>query len=207
MSSWDRAARPWVMELMEHYRRAQDGFDAVLAGVPANRWEAPSACPGWTVRDVAGHVIWAQEQMRHWATDVEYTVQTGAPGAPHPGEMAGADPVATWRDARARSVTTLTDEALARIIDLPRLGRIPLAAMATLVVTDTLAHTWDIGHALDMDVRFDPDLVAGSMAWAREHVVRAPGFFGPELTPPPDADEQVRWLAFLGRAAWQPVPA
>jgi hypothetical protein len=34
-----------------------------------------------------------------------------------------------------------------------------------------------------------------------------PGFFGPELTPPPDADEQTRWLAYLGRAAWQPVAA
>lgn len=46
------------------------------------------------MRDVAGHVVWGQEQMRHWATGQEYTVGTGAPGAPYPGEMAGADP---WR--------------------------------------------------------------------------------------------------------------
>jgi hypothetical protein len=37
-------------------------------------------------------------------------------------------------------------------------------------------------------------------------VVRRSGFIGPELTPPEDADEQTRMLAFLGRAAWQPVP-
>ncbi len=89
---------PYPIEL---YRRAQDGMDAVLDSVPPDKWEAPSACPEWSVRDVAGHVIWGQEQLRHWATGQEYTCRTGAPGAPHPGEMAGTDPVATWRAARA----------------------------------------------------------------------------------------------------------
>jgi hypothetical protein len=54
-------------------------------------------------------------------------------------------------------------------------------------------------------VRLDPELLPGAFAWARDNVVRAPGFFGPELEPPPDADEQTRWLAYLGRAAWQPA--
>jgi hypothetical protein len=77
----------------------------------------------------------------------------------------------------------------------------------TLLITDHLAHRWDIAHALALDIRFDTELVAGSLAWAGDHVVRLPGFFGPELSSPPDADEQTRWLAYLGRAAWQPVPA
>jgi uncharacterized protein (TIGR03086 family) len=190
---------------MEAYRRAQHAFDAVLAAVPTSAWDAPSVCTQWTVRDVAGHVIWGQEQMRHWATGREYTLTEGAPGAAHPGAMAGGDPVATWRRARAACAETLTDEALSRTVLLPGLGETPLAAILTLLVTDHLAHSWDIGHALGLDVRLDPDLIPGSFAWARQNVVRAPGFFGPELTPPPDADEQTRWLAFLGRAAWRPV--
>jgi uncharacterized protein (TIGR03086 family) len=192
------------MTVMDAYRRAQDTFDAMVATVPPDAWELPSACAQWTVRDVAGHVIWGQEQVRHWATGTEYTCATGAPGAPHPAEMAGTDPVATWRAARTASVATLTDETLARMISLPGLGEIPLVAMITTFVTDHLAHTWDIGHALGLAVPLDPELVTGSFAWAREHMLRAPGFFGPELTPPPGADEQTRWLAFLGRAAWPP---
>jgi hypothetical protein len=31
--------------------------------------------------------------------------------------------------------------------------------------------------------------------------MRGPGAFGPELTPPPGADEQTKLLAFLGREA------
>lgn len=113
---------------MEQYRLAQDGFDAVLAAVPADRWEAPSACAEWTVRDVAGHVIWGQHQLRAWATGEDDPERTGAPGSPHPGEMAGADPVATWRAARAAAVPTLTERALARTVSINGLGEAPLGS-------------------------------------------------------------------------------
>src|SRR2546429_7574889 len=106
------------MTTMESYRRAQDCFDAVLAAVSRDRWDTPARCAEWTVRDVAGQVIWGQEQMRHWATGKDYPVSTGAPGAPHPAEMAGDDPVAPWRAAREQSVAALTDDALRRMISL-----------------------------------------------------------------------------------------
>jgi uncharacterized protein (TIGR03086 family) len=193
--------------LLDPYRRAQDGFDAVLRAVPAGRWDAPSACAGWTVRDVAGHVIWGQEQLAHWATGQQYGRTEGAPGAPHPGQMVGPDPVARWRTARVAANETVTDENLRRTVTLPGIGETPLSGIITLLVTDLLAHTWDICHAVDLDAKIDADLIPGSFAWARDNVIRVPGFFGPELAPPPDADEQTRWLAYLGRAAWQPVAA
>lgn len=195
------------MDTMDLYRRAQDGFDAVVAGVRPDQWDLPSACAEWSVRDVAGHAVWGQYQMRAWATGEDYTERAGAPGAPRPRVLAAEDPVAAWRAARDASVPTLTPEALARPTSIPRIGEVPLAAMVTLLTTDLTAHTWDIGHALGMDVRLDPVLVSTGFDWARANVRRAPEFFGPELTPPDDADEQTRLLAFLGRAAWQPIPA
>jgi uncharacterized protein (TIGR03086 family) len=193
------------MDMMESYRRAQDGFDAMLAAVPADMWDAPSPCPGWTLRDVAGHVIWAQEQMRHWATGQDYDVTTGAPGAPRPGDLAAGDPLEIWRAARAETGKTLTDEALGRKVDIQGFGMVPLPAMITIWSHDELIHTWDVGHGLGIDVRLDPELVPASYAWAKENVLRRPGFFGPELSPPADADLQTRLLAFLGRAPWRPI--
>jgi uncharacterized protein (TIGR03086 family) len=192
---------------MEQYRLAQDEFDAVLAAVPADRWDAPSACAEWTVRDVAGHAIWGQQQMRAWATGDADPERTGAPGSAQPGLLAGDDPVTTWRAARGASVPTLTPEAIGRTMSITGIGEVPLVAMVSLMVTDTVAHTWDIGHALGMRVELAPVLVTAAFDWGRQHVVRRPGFFGPELTPPADADEQTKMLAYLGRAAWQPVPA
>jgi uncharacterized protein (TIGR03086 family) len=105
----------------------------------------------------------------------------------------------------------LTPEALGRTTSITGMGEVPLAAIVTLLTTDHVAHTWDIGHALGMDVRLDPTLVTLAFDWARSNVVRRPGFFGPELTPPTGGDEQAtdeqtRMLAFLGRAAWARVP-
>src|SRR3981081_3504173 len=99
---------------MEAYQRAQDGFDAVLAAVPSEKWDRPSACAQWTLRDVAGHVVWGQEQLRHWATGQHYGRMDGAPGAAHPGVLAGTNPVETFRDVRAAAVGSLTPEALRR---------------------------------------------------------------------------------------------
>jgi uncharacterized protein (TIGR03086 family) len=127
------------MDTMESYRRAQDGFDAILAAVRPEQWDAPSACTEWTVRDVAGHVIWGQHQMRAWATGENYTQMAGAPGSPHPAEMAGEDSVATWRAAREASVATLTEAALARTTTIVGLGDVPLAAVVTLLITDHVA--------------------------------------------------------------------
>jgi uncharacterized protein (TIGR03086 family) len=194
------------MDTMELYRRAQDGFDVVLAGVGADQWDARSPCEQWSVLDVAGHVIWGQHQLCAWATGEDYAERAGAPGSPRPRVLAGDDPVAMWRAAREASVATLTEQTLARRTAIPGIGEVPVAALVTLLITDIVAHTWDIGHAVGMDVRLDPVLVSVAFDWARANLRRRPGFFGPELTPPEHADEQTRLLAFLGRAAWQPVP-
>jgi uncharacterized protein (TIGR03086 family) len=192
------------MDTMDAYRRAQDGFEAVLTAVEPDRWESPSMCAEWAVGDVAGHVIWAQHQLQSWATGTVCTELAGAPGSPHPATMTGPDPLRTWREARTAGEASLTDTALGRTTVIPGLGEIPVAAVIPLIITDLVAHTWDIGHALAVDVRLPGDLVALAFDWARDNAVRAPGFFGPELTAPDDADKQTRMLAFLGRAAWEP---
>lgn len=115
---------------------------------------------------------------------------------PHPAVMAGDDPVGTWRAAR---VVPSGDE-LNRMVAITGLGELPVAALLSLSTTELTVHTWDIGCGLGLPARLPPPLVTASFDWARAHVVRRPGFFGPEVTPAPDADEQARMLAFLGRA-------
>ncbi|SMD26574.1 TIGR03086 family metal-binding protein [Kibdelosporangium aridum] len=195
------------MDTMTSYQQAQDKLDSVLSAVGPDQWDGPSACSEWTVRDVAGHLIWGQHQLRAWATGADYTERAGAPGSPNPGVMAGEDPVETWRAARAASVPTLTEEALARTTTITGIGEVSLAALLSLMITDTVTHTWDIAHGIGLGVQLDPALVAIAFDWGRRNVVRRPGFFGPELTAPGDADDQTWMLAFLGRAAWEPVAA
>lgn len=192
-------------ELLDDYRRAQDGFDELVSQVPADRWDDPSVCAKWTNRDVIGHVVWGQELVRHLATGVPYESRTGAPGAPNPGVLVPGDPVPAWRAARASSVATLNDDSLRRPMPPEAYADAPLATFVRAVTTDFLAHTWDIGSAVGMDVKLDQSLLPGSWAWARETITfRDPDFIGPEVTPAPDADEQTRLLAYLGRPSAVP---
>lgn len=124
------------MDILALLRQAQSGFDEVLAAVRAARWADRSTCPEWTVRDLAGHVIWGQHQLRAWATGEDYTDRSGAPGSPHPAPIAGADPLTTWRSASAACLAALTPEALGRTTTIPGLGEVPVAAVASLLTTD-----------------------------------------------------------------------
>lgn len=193
-----------MSDTMARYRRAVDDFDALVSTLGGDDWDRPSMCTEWTVRDVLGHVVWGQRLTRGWATGHDYTGTGGAPGAPHPGrdELAGADPSAAWREARAACDAALTPEGLSRRVVSSAFGEIAVERFVTVLVADFLAHTFDIGHALGRDVRLAPELVPGVFEWARKQAFRAPGGIGPELTPPEDADEQTRLLAFLGRRAW-----
>ncbi len=191
--------------VLDRYRRAEDQFDAVMAAVPSVSWDGPSACTEWTLRDVAGHVIWAQHQVRHWATGSTYAGPVGGPGSPHPRALAESDPLAIWRAARTAAELVLDDTVLEQPVPIPGLDDPPLSAMIELLVTDHLAHAWDIASGAGLDLRLPDDLVAASLEWARGRVTRAPGFIGPELAAPHQADVQTRWLAYLGRAAFRPV--
>jgi uncharacterized protein (TIGR03086 family) len=195
------------MSALLAYGRCLDQLEGALAAVPTDAWDGPSPCQLWSVRDIAGHVIWGQEQMRCWVTGDEYAGMPGGPGTPRPRPIAGADPLPRWRAARAAGDAALGDASLDQTVSLGGLGERPLATMVAVLTTAALIHAWDLRRAVGGDARLPADLVAASQAWARDNLIRMPGFFGPELIAPAGADEQTRWLAFLGRAAWQPAAA
>ncbi|MHC3366308.1 maleylpyruvate isomerase N-terminal domain-containing protein [Rhodococcus aetherivorans] len=46
-----------------HYRELAAKFTTRVEAVPADRWDAPSPCEGWTARDVLRHVVDTQRQI------------------------------------------------------------------------------------------------------------------------------------------------
>ena len=70
-----------------------------------------------------------------------------------------------------------------------------------LVCTDLLVHTWDLARATAQDERLDGAAVSSSEAFLASmgDGIRAPGGFAEQITPPPDADDQTRFLNFCGR--------
>jgi uncharacterized protein (TIGR03086 family) len=176
--------------------RELDGFETVLAGVPADRWDAPSPCAGWSAADVAGHVIGDLRSVEALAAGHQE-----ADRPVHPGSAAGDDPVAAWRVARAEMMAALDPAGLARPVPLPWGGRLPLGEFLDWYPMEILVHTWDLAQATGQPAGLDEDLVHAALETARVFApaFRDSGLVGPERAVPGDAGDLTRLLAILGR--------
>jgi uncharacterized protein (TIGR03086 family) len=181
-------------EIAERYERITGEFTDRVRGVPADAWNNPSPCEGWTARDVVGH-------LTAWIPDF-----FGAQGVEFPPvPSVEDDPVAAWETVRVTVGEALADPTMAaKTVPMP-FGEQSLAeAVDLIVIGDVFTHTWDLARATGQDDTLDADqlrrMIAG-MGALPEEVMRADGMFGPPIEVPDDADDQTRLLAYLGRRA------
>jgi uncharacterized protein (TIGR03086 family) len=176
--------------------RALDGFEAVLAGVAPDRWDALSSCEGWYAVDVAGDVISDLRAVGAYATGRDETAS-----APDLRSAAGDDPLGAWRASRADMMAALDRAALARPVPQPWDEPISLSGFLGRYPMEFLAHTWDLAQATRQSAALDPDLVRDALEPARQFapLARMFGLIGPECAVAKDADDLTRLLAILGR--------
>lgn len=180
------------------FHRALDTFESVAGGVPAGGWDAATPCAAWTARDVAGHVIGGQHEIRALADGRQ-------PPDIHadPGRFAGGDVMRSWHTARKECAASLTPGGLQRPIPFGAMGEVPLRDLLDGYVLELLVHSWDLAMATGESRRLDPGLVHHAFATAQvlAPAMRAAGLVAAPLPVAPGADEQTRLLAFLGRSA------
>lgn len=182
----------------DRFVRALDAFEKVLAATPSDRWLSPSPCEGWCAVDVAGHV-----------TAGLLVVEARAVGRPLPEadpdwrELAGEDPLATWRRVRAEMMATLGPDALARRIQFATGRETTLSEWLEGYPLELVVHAWDLAQATGQSIVFDPDLVRSALQTAQWLAgwVREAGKVGPEGAVAEDADDQTRLLAVMGRSS------
>lgn len=128
----------------------------LLEGLPAERWEAPSLCEGWRVRDVAGHLAW----------------RLGTPGAELAGQVARTmrrrriGPMWAIDTLSTEAASAPTDELVAR---LRRIARQKLAGegrVGLTELTEAVVHSYDITGALGIPIEVEPR-VSEAVARAR----------------------------------------
>ncbi|HYL53688.1 MAG TPA: TIGR03086 family metal-binding protein [Acidimicrobiia bacterium] len=183
-----------MSEIAERYARITGQFTDRVRAVPASAWDNASPCEGWTARDIVGH-------LTEWIPGF-----FGAQGLRFP-EVPSIedDPVAAWETVRTTIAAALADPALAdRPVETP-FGTQSLAATVDMIVTgDVFTHTWDLARATGQDETLDGEQLQrmiASMGSMPEEALRADGMFGPPIDVPHDADDQTRFLAYVGRRA------
>jgi uncharacterized protein (TIGR03086 family) len=179
-----------MSDTAERHRRLAADLTRTIEGVPADRWDSPSPCEGWTARQVAEHVA---------ASPATFLDLVGLP-APERGD----DVVTSWARARDALQAALSDPATAQREFEGFAGRSTLEqAVERFVCLDLVVHRWDLARATGQDERLDPDDVAWAHAQAASFgaMLRAEGVCGPQAEVAQDADPQARMLAFVGRRA------
>ena len=184
-----------VSENLRNYTRAVYTLDAVVNRMPADAWDNPSPCEGWTAREVLGHFMWGMQNLGNAA------LGEPAPAARAEADVATDDPATAWAATRDALFAALDREgSLHQPVDFP-LGPMDIEGFMPIHTNDGLLHAWDIAHAGGIDACIPHDLAAaGTDALASYgDFVRQPGIFGPAVEVADDADAVTKYVAMAGR--------
>ncbi len=175
------------------FTEAVYAFDAVVARMPADAWDNPSACEGWSGRDVVEHQCAVLNGVTAMAT-------TGEMARPAPPEDV-SDPVATWRRTRDDLLAALDRPGVLQQkgpfwFDLPDID-----ATIGFVTWDPMTHAWDLARCADLDPALNPALVERVLAQVEQRTDQLSGSGRTAAPLAVDADAPVleRYLAAVGR--------
>lgn len=175
--------------IADRFRTVAAGFTAVVDQVPADAWDRPAPCEGWTARDVVDHL----------GGTANFFLSRAGAGVELP--SAADDPAGAWTAGRDAMQAALDDPAIADAeVDSP-MGKSTVGGLiGRFGLADVLVHTWDLATAVGLDVRLDPDEVHAvyESLLPNDEMMRGTAF-GPKVAVPDDADEQTKLIAFTGR--------
>ena len=171
-----------MTDIAELHAQALDATGRIVAGIPADRWHADTACEGWDVRALVNHVV----SGNLWAAELATGRAIEDVGGRLDGDVLGPDPAGSYAaSAKAAAAVFRTPGAL----DAPcavSYGPVPGSVYA--------------GHRF-LDV-LDADLMQSCWQVVESQLepFRDAGAFAGPLPVPPGATGQTRFLAMLGRA-------
>jgi uncharacterized protein (TIGR03086 family) len=180
-----------VSEKAERYRRLADEFERRVRAVPADRWESPSPCEGWSARDVLRHVIDVHRDMPGYGG---LTIEFGG--------SVDEDPVAAWTAARAAMQELMDDPARAGTEYDGYFGRTTVGdTVERFLGFDLLIHGWDIARATGGDEKLPAGEVNALLAQAADwgDSIRGNGICADPVPVPDNASDQDKLLGFVGR--------
>ncbi len=143
------------MEPIVLLRRASDFYERHLVAVTADQWSMPSNCGGWSVKDLADHVLGGNRFAVGMLAGLDAATAFAA-------ALAGgfdADPVSAYRvSVQAQLDAFEAADALDVVVHHPA-GDIGGRQLLGFRLGDLLLHGWDLAQSTGADDALDPDLV------------------------------------------------
>jgi len=177
--------------------RALAATEAVVAGIRADQWTAPTPCAELDVRGVLNHLVGGNLLFA--------AIVRGEP-RPAPGtDRLGGDPLAAFRQAAAQLREAFAVPGVLESVFQAPFGTGPGVVLVHVRVIEVLVHGWDLARATGQPADFPDDVAERALAGARRQLTARPegpgAPFAAEVPVPPDAPAVDRLAGFLGRAA------
>lgn len=167
--------------------------------------DGPTPCRGWSLRDLLDHLDDSLQALQEgvdgriggtspYTADVDLGVDVGRDG--------DVDVVRRLRDRARQVLGAWMTRPLVEEITIDGCA-VSTASVVGAGAVELTAHGWDVAQACGMPLRIPGALATDLLPWAWRLVrpVDRPGRFGPKLLVAPDASDETRLLAFLGRSS------
>jgi uncharacterized protein (TIGR03086 family) len=186
-----------MTDIAQLHRQALDATARVVAGIQPTQLSAVTPDEEWDVRALLNHVV----AGNLWAAELGSGKTVEAVGDRLDGDVLGDDPAAAYDASAKLAADTFEAPGALEAPCAVSYGPVPGSVYAGHRLLDVLIHGWDLAVATGQDPALDPELVRGCLDVVEPQLslLQASGAFGPALEAAPDADDQTRLLAMLGR--------
>jgi uncharacterized protein (TIGR03086 family) len=188
------------MELLDAHGIALADFDRLVGAIPEDRWQSPTPCTEWSVRDVLAHLV--TEQL--WVPALLGGSTVAEVGDRFDGDQLGDEPVATWRSAAdiARRAW-LEPGAVQRTVHLSY-GEDAAEEYGWQMTLDLAVHGWDLASGVSgsgMSHRIPDELAEPLLTRFADSVEQWQGFgiIDPPVAVSGESGPGERLLGLLGR--------
>jgi uncharacterized protein (TIGR03086 family) len=184
------------MDVISLHRRTVEVFLDRVEAIGDDQWSDPTPCTEWEVRALVNHVVGEDR----WTAPLLGGSTIAEVGDRFDGDLLGADPAASARDAAAEAVAAVGHHLQTGGKVHLSYGDEDMAEYVHQLAADHLIHAWDVAAATGGDTSLDAELVDAVATWfaAREPLYRTAGIIG-ERVEVASADPTDQLLAAFGR--------
>jgi uncharacterized protein (TIGR03086 family) len=186
-----------TVDLPEVHAAALDVTRAYVRSIRPGQWGDPTPDDDWDVRVLVNHIV----SGNWWAGELAAGRTIEEVGDRLDGDVLGDDPAAAY-DASAEVAAAVFREpgAMERPCAVSY-GPVPGEVYCGHRFIDVLIHGWDVAMGTGQDPTLPPDLVTACLAVVepQAEMLAGTGAFHTDVQVGPDAGEQTRLLALLGR--------
>lgn len=143
------------MDSLALLRRASDFYDSHLAAVTSDQWPMPSICHGWSVKDLADHVLGGNR----FAVGMLAGLDTPTAFAAALAEGFDDDPVTTCRASMQAQLAAFEAPGALDVVVHHPAGDIGARQFLGFRLGDLLLHGWDLARSTGGDDTLDEELV------------------------------------------------